>query len=513
VNANLYAIFESRFPSDTAAPFLERPDGRVVSYGEMAARVSNYAMGLSALGAHAGDRVAAQVDKSPEAVFLYLACLKAGLIFLPLNPAYSSDEIAYFIGDAAPSIFVCQPGDEDKIEALAGGRPLRIKTLGTQGDGSWIAHLEDIGQTGPSTGEPKTATRAEDDTAAILYTSGTTGRPKGAMITHLNLASNALALHEIWGFRNDDVLLHALPIFHVHGLFVAINTVLLNGSSMLFLDRYDPQAVIDQMPRATVFMGVPTYYTRLLASGDFDAGAYANMRLFISGSAPLLAETFAEFATRTGHEILERYGMTETGMITSNPLDGERLAGTVGYPLPDVEVRLAGEKGEILGPGDVGVLHLIGPNVFAGYWQNSEKTKEEFTEDGYFITGDFASIDASGRVSIVGRAKDLIISGGLNVYPKEVETEIDAIEGVLESAVVGMPHRDFGEQVVAFVVRSPGAEKLDADEIIENLAQCLARYKQPKSIHFIDALPRNAMGKVQKNALRDQPANTVGTPS
>ncbi len=499
MSANLYALFQSRFPADRGARFLECEDGQVVTYGALEAQVESYALALSSLGAVPGDRVAAQIGKSREAVALYLACLKAGLIFLPLNPAYSADEIAYFITDAEPRLFICAPGGEGAIADLGGEADFDVASLGLAGDGSFPEHAQAFA--GRS---HETVSCHPDDVAAILYTSGTTGKPKGAMISHDNLASNALSLIDIWGFEPDDVLLHALPIFHVHGLFVAINTVLLSGTSMLFLEKFDAGSVVKYLPRATLLMGVPTFYTRLLARDDFTGELCAHMRLFISGSAPLLEEVFAAFEARTGQRILERYGMTETGMNTSNPLVGDRIAGTVGHPLPGVTVQVVGEDEAVLAAGEIGVLQMKGPNVFKGYWRNPEKTAEEFSDDGWFITGDLATIDQTGRVAIVGRAKDLIISGGLNIYPKEIETEIDGLAGVKESAVVGVPHADFGEQVIAFVVCDGSVQTLSETDILDGLATCLARYKQPKEIHFIDALPRNAMGKVQKKMLRDQ---------
>ncbi|MCZ6604210.1 MAG: AMP-binding protein [Alphaproteobacteria bacterium] len=496
MSKNLYELFQSRFPANRSSVFMETEAGRIFSYGDLDAEVAATAAALTALGALPGDRVAAQVEKSPEAVFLYLACLKAGLIFLPLNPAYADDEVAYFVGDAEPLLFVCVPGREDDIHRLSGAHKVMVMSLGQARDGSFAVHTTEF-----AGGVHDTAVCAADDVAAILYTSGTTGRPKGAMITHGNLASNALALHEVWGFKSDDVLLHALPIFHVHGLFVALNTTLVGGTGLLFLERFSPDAVMAHLPHATVFMGVPTYYTRLLARAEFDGDLCANMRLFISGSAPLLEETFAAFETRTGHRILERYGMTETGMNTSNPLDGERLPGTVGFPLPGIVLRVVGDDGKTLGAGEIGVLQLTGPNVFKGYWRMPEKTEEDFTDDGFFVTGDMATIDETGRAAIVGRAKDLIISGGLNVYPKEIEALIDEIEGVVESAVVGAPDDDFGEQVVAFIVAEGGA--VNEAAVMAALSGRLARYKRPKAIRFVGDLPRNAMGKVQKNLLRD----------
>jgi malonyl-CoA/methylmalonyl-CoA synthetase len=381
---NLFELFRSRFPPDLSKPFLETPEGRLVAYGELEAATARLADLLAARGVAKGDRVAAIVEKSPEAIFLYLATLRAGGVYLPLNTAYTKAEVGYFLGDAEPKITVCRPEAEAALAPIVAATGGQVLTLGQAGEGSLIAASRKL----PADFEPVSA--ASDDVAALLYTSGTTGRAKGAMMSHGNLASNALALHRIWGFEAEDVLLHALPIFHTHGLFVAINCLLLNGTKMLFLPRFDAGEVIGLLPRATVMMGVPTFYTRLLARPDFDAGVCRNMRLFISGSAPLLEETFRDFNERTGHTILERYGMTETGMNTSNPLKGERRAGTVGFPLPQVEVRVTGKDGEVLGPGKVGVLELRGPNVFKGYWRRPEQTAEEFRADGFFVTGDIS---------------------------------------------------------------------------------------------------------------------------
>jgi malonyl-CoA/methylmalonyl-CoA synthetase len=493
---NLFELFRSRFPPDLSKPFLETPEGRLIAYGELEAATARLADLLAARGVAKGDRVAAIVEKSPEAIFLYLATLRAGGVYLPLNTAYTKAEVGYFLGDAEPKITVCRPEAEAALAPIVAATGGQVLTLGQAGEGSLIAASRKL----PADFEPVSA--ASDDVAALLYTSGTTGRAKGAMMSHGNLASNALALHRIWGFEAEDVLLHALPIFHTHGLFVAINCLLLNGTKMLFLPRFDAGEVIGLLPRATVMMGVPTFYTRLLARPDFDAGVCRNMRLFISGSAPLLEETFRDFNERTGHTILERYGMTETGMNTSNPLKGERRAGTVGFPLPQVEVRVTGKDGEVLGPGKVGVLELRGPNVFKGYWRRPEQTAEEFRADGFFVTGDISRIDGDGYVHIVGRAKDLIISGGFNVYPKEVELVVDALEGVAESAVIGLAHPDFGEAVAAVVKPAPDGAAPDEDAVIQAAKAALANYKVPKRVFFVDELPRNAMGKVQKNALR-----------
>jgi malonyl-CoA/methylmalonyl-CoA synthetase len=476
-----------------AQPFLETAT-RSYSYGDLDRLSAALGHHLQTRGVGKGDRVAVQVEKSPQAVFLYLACLRIGAVYLPLNTGYTLRELDYFFADAEPRMIVCDPSRQSEIAAMAGSAA--VLTLDAEGQGSLMA-----GATYEADLEPVAC--GPDDLAALLYTSGTTGRSKGAMLSHHNLASNALALRTTWGFTGDDVLLHVLPIYHTHGLFVAINTVLLAGARMIFLPRFDPDAVIAALPRATVMMGVPTYYTRLLAREDFTAGAARSIRLFISGSAPLLEETFNAFEARTGQRILERYGMTETGMNTSNPLHGERRAGTVGLPLPDVALRAADDVGTPLAAGEVGVLEVRGPNVFSGYWRMPDKTAQEFRDDGFFITGDIGVISQDGYVSIVGRAKDLVISGGLNVYPKEVESLIDLLPGVVESAVIGLPHPDFGEAVTAVVVRHPGATITESDIVGAARAE-LAGFKTPKLVVFVEALPRNSMGKVQKNVLRDE---------
>jgi malonyl-CoA/methylmalonyl-CoA synthetase len=494
---NLYQKVRASAPADPETPLLETPDGHRYAWGDLDRLTGQIANALRAHGLEPGDRVAVQVGKSPKVVFLYLACLRAGAVYLPLNTGYTLAELDYFFGDAEPAVIVCDPARAAEVANLRSTAGARVLTLDAEGRGS----LVDAAGRAPA--PFKTVARGTDDLAAILYTSGTTGRAKGAMLSHGNLASNALALREAWGFSADDVLLHMLPIYHTHGLFVAINTTLLAGARMIWLPRFEPGAVLAALPRATVTMGVPTYYVRLLAHPDFTAAVTANMRLFTSGSAPLLEETFHAFEARTGQRILERYGMTETGMNTSNPLHGERRAGTVGPALPGVEVRVADEAGKVLGTGETGVLEVRGPNVFSGYWRLPEKTKEEFRDDGFFITGDIARIAADGCVTIVGRAKDLIISGGLNVYPKEVEGVIDALEGVEESAVIGVPHPDFGEGVLAVVKRCSGAAAPDAGSIIAAARSQLAAFKTPKQVVFVDELPRNSMGKVQKNLLRD----------
>lgn len=477
---------------------LETLDGGRLTYAGMEAMTARYASALIKLDVKPGDRVAAQVEKSPEALMLYLGTLRAGAIFLPLNSAYTSAELEYFLADAEPKILVCDSTRRDSlVPAAAQACVQSLETLAVDGTGSLPelcaacgANFSDI-------------PRGANDLAAILYTSGTTGRSKGAMLTHGNLASNAEVLAALWRFTPNDVLLHALPIYHTHGLFVAVNTVLFSGGKILFLPKFDPSLCLALMPRATAMMGVPTFYTRLLSDNNLSRETAAHMRLFVSGSAPLLEETHRAWLERTGHAILERYGMTETNMITSNPYDGERRAGTVGFPLPGVALRVADtETGDVLDKGQTGVLEVKGPNVFKGYWRNPEKTVQEFRSDGFFITGDLGRIDEGGYVQIVGRAKDLIISGGFNVYPKEVESEIDALAGVIESAVVGIPHEDFGEAVAAFVVLHPGAS-LDEPRVRDALAKRLAKFKLPKRVIFVEELPRNAMGKVQKNVLRE----------
>jgi malonyl-CoA/methylmalonyl-CoA synthetase len=498
MSENMFDLIVERI-RDPGAIALESPDGLLLSYAALIARSRQAANALVALGVEPGDRVAAQIDKSPDMIVLALACFAAGAALLPLNVAYTLAELEYFLGDARPALTVCRPAMLDQVQALARRLGLhRVESLGVARDGTFagrIAAADDRFASVP---------RRSDDLAAILYTSGTTGRSKGAMLSHGNLSSNALTLVDLWRFTADDVLIHALPVFHTHGLFVATNVALLAGARMIFQPRFDPDAIIAALPRATSLMGVPTFYTRLLEHAGLTRQATAHMRLFVSGSAPLLAQTHAAFFERTGHAILERYGMTETNMITSNPYEGRRIPGTVGFPLPGVSVRVAeADSGRILPRGEIGVIEVKGPNVFSGYWLMPEKTAAEFRADGYFVTGDVGLIDADDYVSIVGRAKDLIISGGFNVYPKEIEHEIDAIEGVSESAVIGVPHPDFGEGVVAAVVPVAGAT-LEEVSILAKLEARLARYKLPKRILIVAALPRNAMGKVQKNVLRDE---------
>lgn len=495
MNGNLFATVEERV--DSSRPFLVA-EGGASSYGDMLTASGRHANALVSLGVKAGDRVAVQTGKHVDSVWLYLACLRAGAVYLPLNPAYTPAEVAYFVADAEPALMVCEPAGIAALRAGLGETPPRMETIDAAGGGS-LQKLAGTMSSGFTTVE-----RKPDDLAAILYTSGTTGRSKGAMITHENLRSNALALVDIWRFTAGDVLLHALPIFHTHGLFVAINTVMLSGSSMIFLPKFDLDTVLAALPDATAMMGVPTFYTRLLSDRRFDRQVASHMRLFVSGSAPLSAETHRMFTARTGHAILERYGMTETNMITSNPYDGERRPGAVGFPLPGVSVRIADpETGKPLPQGGIGVIELKGPNVFRGYWRMPDKTAQEFRPDGWFITGDLGYVDPDGYFTISGRAKDLIISGGFNVYPAEVENALDALPSIGESAVIGLPHADFGEAVTAVVTARDG-QKVDENAVRSELESVLAKFKIPKRVLVKDMLPRNAMGKVQKNALREE---------
>jgi malonyl-CoA/methylmalonyl-CoA synthetase len=483
-------------------------DGPPLSYAELWTRSARFAQALRAAGVQPGDRVAVQVDKSLEAVLLYLAVLRAGAVHVPLNSAYTVPELSYFIGDAQPALLVCTPQARAALTALVQqlGVP-RCLTLGADGSGS----LPEAAR--PAPGDFEDVPRRADELAAILYTSGTTGRSKGAMLSHGNLWSNAQVLRDCWRFTAADVLLHALPIFHIHGLFVAINVTLAAGASMMLLPRFDPEPVLQALRRATVMMGVPTFYVRLLKQPGLDRQAVQHVRLFVSGSAPLLPEIHRQWQQRTGHVILERYGMSETGMNTSNPYEGERVAGSVGPPLPGVQLRVVdAHSGAAVARGQVGMIEVRGPNVFRGYWRNPAKTQAEFRDDGFFITGDLGRIDERGYVFIVGRAKDLVISGGYNVYPREIELELDALEGVAESAVFGVPHADFGEGVTAVVVAVPGAVPSEA-AMLAQLRARLAAYKLPKRVLLIDELPRNALGKVQKNLLRERYAGLYAAPS
>ncbi|WP_273728767.1 malonyl-CoA synthase [Brucella gallinifaecis] len=495
-NANLYARLQSTI-TDGAALAIDNPQSGKWSYDDLATQTGRLANVLVARGVKPGDRVAVQVEKSVIALALYLATLRAGAVFLPLNSAYTLAEVDYFVGDAEPSLIVCDPASATGMAAIAAKVGALVETLDSAGKGSLATAAE------AAWSDFDTVIRYGDDLAAILYTSGTTGRSKGAMLTHDNLVSNAKSLVETWRFTAEDCLIHALPIYHTHGLFVATNVTLFSGASMIFLAKFDRDQILDCMANATVLMGVPTFYVRLLQSSRLKEAA-AGMRLFISGSAPLLAETHVEWAGRTGHAILERYGMTETNMNTSNPYDGDRIPGTVGVPLPGVSVRITNpETGVDLPVNEIGMIEVKGPNVFKGYWRMPEKTAAELREDGFFITGDLGKMDARGYVHILGRGKDLVITGGFNVYPKEVEEEIDAIAGVHESAVIGIPHKDFGEGVTAVVVRQTGSD-ISEEAILEAVTTRLAKFKLPKRILFVDELPRNTMGKVQKNILRGQ---------
>ncbi len=505
-NANLYSVLAAGFPADRQGVAIQTPE-RTYSWEDIdrcSARMAN----LLGTLAEPGSRVAVQVHKSPEALMLYLAALRAGLVYLPMNTAYHESEVAYFLGDAEPAVVVCDSGNLHWVERIARQTgAAHVLTLDADAEGTLMTAAADCSD------RQTPVSRRSDDLAAILYTSGTTGRSKGAMLTHGNLASNALTLKEYWGWRPDDVLLHMLPIFHVHGLFVASHGALLSGARMIWLPRLDVEQALRYLPECTLMMGVPTYYVRLLADARFTREVCAGIRVFISGSAPLLADTFHAFEARTGMRILERYGMSETGMITSNPYDpalGERIAGTVGPALPGIAVRVVDDADRPVAAGTTGHVQVRGPNVFAGYWRMPEKTRQEFTDDGWFRTGDLGVLGGENipdhYLSIVGRSKDLIISGGYNVYPKEVEMIIDGMPGVQESAVIGVPHPDFGEAVVAVVVPRADAA-IDTEDMLARLKVELANFKLPKQIHVIDALPRNTMGKVQKNMLRQQYGN------
>ncbi|APG07177.1 malonyl-CoA synthase [Bradyrhizobium japonicum] len=495
-NANLFSrLFDGL--DDPKRLAVETQDGGRISYGDLIARAGQMANVLVARGVKPGDRVAVQVEKSVANIVLYLATVRAGAVYLPLNTAYTLNELDYFIGDAEPSLVVCDPSKAEGLAPIAAKVKARVETLGPDGKGSLTEAAD------KASSQFATVSRANDDLAAILYTSGTTGRSKGAMLTHDNLASNSLSLVGYWRFTDKDVLIHALPIYHTHGLFVATNVTLFSRASMIFLPKLDPDLIIKLMARATVLMGVPTFYTRLLQNSALSRETTKHMRLFISGSAPLLAETHREWSARTGHAVLERYGMTETNMNTSNPYDGERVPGAVGFPLPGVSVRVTEpETGKELPRDEIGMIEVKGPNVFKGYWRMPEKTKSEFRPDGFFITGDLGKIDDKGYVHILGRGKDLVISGGFNVYPKEIESELDAMPGVVESAVIGVPHADFGEGVTAVLVCNKGADVTEA-AVLKALDGRLAKFKMPKRVFVVDELPRNTMGKVQKNVLRD----------
>jgi malonyl-CoA/methylmalonyl-CoA synthetase len=518
-NSNFYALAEGRFPADLDSACIETGDGALYSWRDLHRASGRLANWLASLGLPDGARVAVQVEKSPECLMLYLATLRAGFVYLPLNTAYQRAELEYFLKDAEPSVMVCAPERLDEIKRLANAAGCaHVETLGESRNGTLLAAAA------PFADGFTAVARTAEDLAAILYTSGTTGRSKGAMLSHGNLASNALTLDEYWGFKAErdagrrDILLHTLPLFHVHGLFVASHAALLAGAKTIMLQKFDLAPVLKHMPASTVFMGVPTYYTRLLSESGFGRDHCRAMRLFISGSAPLLAETHRQFEERTGHLILERYGMSETVMLVSNPYfvdRGPRIAGTVGEPLPGVDVRIVRDDGVICSVGEIGNVEVRGPNVFSGYWRMPEKTREEFTADGWFRTGDVGHFGGDGipdnYLTLVGRSKDLIISGGYNVYPKEIEGYIDEMPGVVESAVIGLPHPDFGEAVTAVVVsRKPAS--FDATAVLTALRGCIANYKVPKRLFVVEDLPRNAMGKVQKNVLRERYKGTFSAP-
>ena len=497
-NNNLYSHYQKQFIKFKNKPALRLIDNKTIYYKDLekkSAKIANY---LRDLGVKIGDRVSVQVQKSPEALYLYLACLRAGFVYHPLNVGYKEHELDFFFQNAKPSLVVCDESNLEIIKNLALKNKIsKVLTLNSDSTGSLLEEAEKCAPTFD------TVHKENDDLAALLYSSGTTGTPKGIMLTHLNLSSNAYCLKNVWGFTDKDVLLHALPIFHVHGLFVALGCVFLSGASTFWLNTFNQNEVLSALPKCTVMMGVPTYYTRLLATNQMNKLVPKNMRLFISGSAPLLTDTFVEFEQATGHCILERYGMTETNMSTSNPLDGKRKAGTVGIPLPQIEIRITDNNGKLVNEEQIGNIQVRGPNVFKGYWRMPEKTSEEFTHDGYFNTGDKGIKDSDGYISIVGRSKDMIITGGLNVYPKEVELVIDEIDGILESAVIGIPDQDFGEAVAALIVYEKKECNPAVKEILKLLKEKISNFKVPKQIVAIDELPRNTMGKVQKNILRD----------
>ncbi len=497
-NANFYLSLQQGIQASYSKPCISGPDFPELTYLELEKLTAQTANLLKGLNINAGARVLAQTPKTPLAIALYLACLRSGAIYVPLNNGYTNDELDYFIEDTKPDLFVCSTSQRRKLEELFAKHNIpSVLELDENGHGSLFDSLKELPD------EHEVEPVDADDIAVIIYTSGTTGKPKGAMLSHGNLDNNSKSLYSLWGWQKDDVLIHALPIFHIHGLFVALHSALLGGSSMLFLSRFDVKQLIQLIPKATVLMGVPTFYTRLLQEDALNPELCRNMRLFVSGSAPLLEETFKEFYERSGHQILERYGMSETGILASNPLNDERIPGTVGLALPEVTYRVCNDDGKVLSPGSIGTLQVKGPNIFKGYWRNPEKTKQEF-RDGYFITGDLVKEADDGRISIVGRNKDLIISGGFNVYPKEIELVMDDFETILESAVVGVNHPDFGEAVIAIVVLSNPDQAFDEQAMINLLKDRLAAYKVPKKIIVKPELPRNTMGKVQKNLLREE---------
>jgi len=492
---NLYLTYREGFPKDLSSPFLQQYDGSIITYKDVEDQSCQYANGFNDIGLRPGDRVSIQVNKSPEVIYIYMACLRANLIFHPLNTAYKENELSFFLDDARPSLFICEKQIYDSISSLElPSKPQNIYTLNSDENES-IRHIK-------REGDHEAVACLKDDTAALLYSSGTTGKPKGIMLSHENIRSNALALKEAWNFNTEDSLLHALPIYHVHGLFVALGCVFLSGSKIIWIDTFDVDKVIEILPKCTVMMGVPTYYTRLISNPNLNKQVVGNIRVFISGSAPLLEDTFNQFHLKTGHFILERYGMTETNIICSNPIKGKRKAGTVGLPLKDQKLKIVDDNFNNLDEGEIGNIQVSGPNVFKRYWNLPDKTREDFSNDNFFNTGDKGFIDEDGYLTIVGRSKDMIISGGLNVYPKEIESIIDDLEGVDESAVIGVKDDDLGEKVVTFIVKKAGSE-ITKEALLSYLKKDIAGFKVPKDIIFIEELPRNAMGKVQKNILRE----------
>ncbi|MGI9326127.1 MAG: AMP-binding protein [Pseudomonadales bacterium] len=500
---NLYEQLQSAMDRHSDKVALRLDSDRVVHFAELSTRVGQVSAGLQAQGVVPGDRILVQVNKSVANLVLYLATLRVGAVYVPINTAYTLEEVRYFIEDAEPVLLVVdEPAAYGPLATLLAEGGAKLIAVGRYPEDGDPTATPALVTDGVESADGAVVARSSDDIAAILYTSGTTGRSKGAMLTHGNLSTNAHTLLSLWGWQEDDVLLHALPIFHVHGLFVALHCALLGGSTTVFRPAFDLDDVLRWLPGCTVMMGVPTFYTRLLGADRFDRVLCQSMRLFISGSAPLTEQTFEAFEARTGHRILERYGMSETLMNTSNPYLGERVPGTVGYALPEVEARVVNEQGQSVEPGEVGVIEVRGPNVFPGYWRMPEKTQAEFRTDGFFVTGDLGTMAADGRIAIVGREKDLVISGGYNVYPKEIERLLDELPEIVESAVIGVPHADFGEAVVAVVVPVDPQAPLAEERLREFLQDRLARYKQPKQVVNVEELPRNAMGKVQKNTLR-----------
>ncbi|MBI2816411.1 MAG: AMP-binding protein [Acidobacteria bacterium] len=501
VNHNLYSFYECRFQAALSRPVIETDEGKHYTYRDLAEETARYSALLTSLGARNGDRVLAQVDKSPQSFFLYLAAIRAGVVYVPLNPAYRKAELEYILSDAEPKVIVCRPDSAALWTELVQGTRTRthIETMDENGGGSLAERVRSR--------PPGFTTVATEpgDTAAIFYTSGTTGRPKGAMITHRNLTSNAESLCEHWRWCATDVLIHAVPLFHVHGLHVATCGTLTRGAKMILLPKFETDAVLRHLAKATILMGVPTFYTRLLEQPAFDRESCANIRLFISGSAPLLEQTLMAVQERTGHAILNRYGLTETGANSCTPVDGPYIPGGAGLPLPGVTIRIADADCREVPAGEVGELQIKGENVLPGYWRKSKESAASFTPDGYFRTGDLGRRDENGFLSVVGRSKDLVITGGLNVYPREVEAAIDQLDGVLESAVIGVPHPDFGEAVIALVVMGKTANRISEQTITAQLKQTMANYKVPKRVFFVTELPRNAMGKVQKSMLRENP--------